>query len=1152
MKGVWILKNGASEPALCAVSEVCSQLKLNLLFDDYGVYILSTSNGETYIKGKQIGGLRNGLYYVYDTFLVDQTCISNNTKIKDFYHFTKKRHIQFPFGENTPSYFTSMDDLAWAYRTNSYCPKNKAILYHNRLGHMSKAYMHGAKRRNSIAGLDVSAEDIETALSQDRPCYGCIGKINHMPRSLRGRGKARKSKEDKDITATVATDTFGPFPANYFGFKYGQLFIHLDTRKVWVFGMQRRSDFPTVLQRFLNEFRNLNPNKNMPIMLRPDKMCTFQGDIHHELHIIRCDRAPEFVGPLAQSIYNEYSIRPVRTVAHSSYMNGYAERAIQTVNKIASAQLVHAKLTQSEYEILYWQSLRHATDVYNMMPHKGLKFSTPYEAWTGQKPHVDWVRTFGCTAFEYLDTQQRVNGKRSRRFRLAIYLGMEETTDVKHPAMRLYVPSVNKILIRKSVIVDETMSHSEKRLETLTAGGHYISLQENEHQQFLIPSLPPTFEGVGANWSNEDGIYIYQGGDLTPAPVSEEEIKREDEEEQNAEVEDLQQGHQYQTRSKGPVPAVTLHAYKVNAKFDETIELVDVFANIATIKVDHAWAAKMVNKKKIAITPKQFDNPTLAQAMLRSDWPLWLKAIQKELDQLEKRGTWTEVDGKLISRKPLGTKLVLKIKRDARTGEVEKYKARMTVKGFAQIKGLDYTKTTSPVTTYATFKFVCAHALKHGRKLKTIDFAGAFLYPLLKEEIYIQPPKHYEKKNTKFESTLLRLRKSLYGLKQASREWYLALCDAFEKVGFEQAQIELDTCLFYHDEFDIYLCVHVDDCYMSYHDEAGVNKIMEQLKEMEFEFSMAEELKKGLGLSINRDDQELTISQPTYVDHIDKQFKKELVRFKRTIATPIVDWIDEGKDDEEDVDNTMYRGLLGCLSHLARMTRPDILLATFHYAQFSQRPKAKHWKGLSRIVAYLQGTKTMGIRFDKTNEKSFEFYVDADWGGDPATRRSTTGYLIKYMGGPLVAVSRRQRNVTLSSTEAEYCAFTDVAKDIIWVKRMAEFFNEPFPEPALLKNDNITAQNIATGEATLNRMKHIGAMSKHMGVRYHWIRELIDANIIVLVHEKSENNQSDLMTKPLKRVIHDRLTKLVTNNNELLKSPYISYQIRSCMCVLGA
>lgn len=132
------------------VSEVCSQLKLNLLFDDIGVYILGTSDGETYIKGKQIGGLRNGLYYVYDTFLVEQT-YSNNTKIKDFYYFTKKSNMKYPFGENAPKCFTgisnvSMEDIAWAYHTNSYCPKNKAILYHNRLGHMSKAYMQGAKR----------------------------------------------------------------------------------------------------------------------------------------------------------------------------------------------------------------------------------------------------------------------------------------------------------------------------------------------------------------------------------------------------------------------------------------------------------------------------------------------------------------------------------------------------------------------------------------------------------------------------------------------------------------------------------------------------------------------------------------------------------------------------------------------------------------------------------------------------------------------------------------------------------------------------------------------------------------------------------------------------------------------------------------------
>ena len=101
--------------------------------------------------------------------------------------------------------------------------------------------------------------------------------------------------------------------------------------------------------------------------------------------------------------------------------------------------------------------------------------------------------------------------------------------------------------------------------------------------------------------------------------------------------------------------------------------------------------------------------------------PLGEKAIRKEFDQLKARGTWEHIDGSLVHKHPLGTKLVLKRKRDARTNEIEKYKARLT-------------KTTSPVIVYATFLFLIAHATRHGRKLKTMDFAGAFLFPFLQEE----------------------------------------------------------------------------------------------------------------------------------------------------------------------------------------------------------------------------------------------------------------------------------------------------------------------------------------------------------------------------------------------------------------------------------
>ena len=88
-------------------------------------------------------------------------------------------------------------------------------------------------------------------------------------------------------------------------------------------------------------------------------------------------------------------------------------------------------------------------------------------------------------------------------------------------------------------------------------------------------------------------------------------------------------------------------------------------------------------------------------------------------------------------------------------------------------------------------------------------------------------------------------------------------------------------------------------------------------------------------------------------------------------------------------------------------------------------------------------------------------------------RRSTSGYLLKFMGGPLLAVSRRQKNVTLSSCEAEYCTFTDCAKDILWAKGLAKFFKCPFPEPAELRCDNVTAKHMAEGKAKLNRTRNV-------------------------------------------------------------------------------
>jgi hypothetical protein len=154
---------------------------------------------------------------------------------------------------------------------------------------------------------------------------------------------------------------------------------------------------------------------------------------------------------------------------------------------------------------------------------------------------------------------------------------------------------------------------------------------------------------------------------------------------------------------------------------------------------------------------KRLDGPSLEWAKKRDDWPQWLAAIKREIDQLEARGTWRELDqGEDPGRRPLGTKLVLKIKRHP-DGSIDKYKARLTVQGFLQRYGVDYMDTTSPVTHTSTVKFLKAHALQMGRKTKGFDFAGAFLYPTLRDDIYMRAPELLGKGKI-----VLKLLKSLY------------------------------------------------------------------------------------------------------------------------------------------------------------------------------------------------------------------------------------------------------------------------------------------------------------------------------------------------------------------------------------------------------
>jgi len=870
-------------------------------------------------------------------------------------------------------------------------------------------------------------------------------------------------------------------------------------------------------------------------------MATFdRSDGIGEVKIIRSDNAPEITQGRAKEMYDRKYITNIKSVPHE-HDNSLVERVIQTINNIAVSQLALGKFTDEEFVDFYFNSVKNAAFVYNMRPHRALKFVTPFEKWYDIRPNINWWRAQYATAWYYVETQFRPNGKRDRRFGCGIVVGVEfntarPRTNRTIPALKIYVPSSGTTFVKRSHIVDERFAHKETRFSELENGAVYIDIEDDDAgntEQIKLPKhpvqfegmVPPPVEGVG----NDDANGVVK----SPKNFEDKQPNNSDEDFESLSADDdYVQDEKVEPTKTAPVRCSERIRKRNKLMADRRIRIAQFRdeKNIVVISVTagsshtsttgvkyykslEKMSHEVSDENIVDAVDSAFDNPSYAEAMCRHDKSSWVKAIKTEIDTLVAKGTWREVDASQVNIRPLGTKWVMKIKRDPTTGAIIKYKARLTAQGFLQIKGLEFNDTSSPVAELASVKFLVAHALQHDRKLSLVDFAGAFLHAHLKEEIHIRPPKGYAP-----EGKLWRLLKTIYGLKQSSHEWHAVLCKALAEMGFVRADRTIDECLFYHQGRNIYIATHVDDCFISFVKDDDLAWLVTTLENKKFDISAVDELTKGLGLSFNRTESSISITQTKYIECMVNDFKVDITR---RVYTPILKREDARGDDEKIFDSTKYRSLLGTLAHIARFTRVDIMMAVFHLATFSHNPCQRHFDALLRITQFLYTTKFRGIKFTKTPLNSrWTFYVDADWAGDSNTRRSTSGFLIQYCQGPLICVSRRQQLVTLSSSEAEYCAFTEAVKDIIWAKNISKFFNEPFPEPACLYNDNKTAESIANEEAKVKRTKHIHA-------RYHWIREHIKAGTIKLVHVSTLDNLADLWTKPLGRIVFERLSEAV-------------------------
>ena len=524
----------------------------------------------------------------------------------------------------------------------------------------------------------------------------------------------------------------------------------------------------------------------------------------------------------------------------------------------------------------------------------------------------------------------------------------------------------------------------------------------------------------------------------------------------------------------------------------------------------------------------EIDDPTSVAAALRSPHAdAWRAAIQEELDAHQANETY-RIAPLPPGRKAISSRFVFKTKVDEH-GTPVRYKARWVAKGFQQREGVDYFETFAPTLRWSTFRFLCAVSVQRDLELTALDVATAFLVPPIKEEVYMLPPPG-DHGITVPPGHALLLQRCLYGLKQSGRAWHKNIDATLRRMGF--APSSADPCLYVQKDdqgvVSAAIAIYVDDCVIAApaSDQADIIAALKS----HYKMTGGDPLHWFLGVRVKQDSAAHTVSldQAAYAADILKRMNMSECKPVSTPAESRLPVISEEPDQEEQdrmlAFATPYRRVVGALLYLSGCTRPDITFVVNHLARFMAAPRLAHWQLLRRCCRYLQGTLNYGILYRREEENMhmpLAGFSDADWAGDVETRRSTSGMVFMMAGAAISWRSKSQKTVALSTCEAELMALAATLQEALWLRRLQDELQvSATQQPIQLWGDNQGANILARDHKFSNR-------TKHMALRYFFIREQLELGAVTLDYCCTEKMIADIFTKPLQRILFQRFRKML-------------------------
>ncbi|KAJ9564691.1 hypothetical protein OSB04_000657 [Centaurea solstitialis] len=772
---------------------------------------------------------------------------------------------------------------------------------------------------------------------------------------------------------------------------------------------------------------------------------------------IRSDHGTEFKNSTLETFFEQKGITQNFSSVRTPQQNGVAERRNRTL-----IEAVRSMLSEANLATQFWaEAVNTACYTQNRSLIVKRFRRTPYELFRNRKPSIEHLHIFGCVCY-ILNNKDNL-GKFDSKSDDGIFLGYSS------------ISKTYRVFNKRRQAIEETIHVKfDESGPTFPHPNDNSEINQWADSFFQVPEPPiadPSPQDLPDGFEEDPPIPPTKTSSpplINATPITQITPSEPD---QPTNSEDFSQ-----TTVSEPTPTNLLPDPSVN----EASTSGQVYQPPALRWTkDHPIDQVLGNPSSGIKTRRQSGNVCLYVNFISENEPkeiddalrdpAWVSAMQEELAEFIRNNVWLLVP-RPRKRTIIGSKWIFRNKLDE-IGTIIRNKARLVAQGYRQEEGIDYDETFAPVARLEAIRLFLAFAAHMNFKVYQMDIKNAFLNGKLNEEVYVaQPPGFVD---PKFPDHVYKLNKALYGLKQAPRAWYDTLSTFLLSKGFVRGKIDSTLFLKKYPKHILLVQIYVDDIIFGSTNPKLCEKF-ELLMKSEYKMSMMGELTFFLGLQIKQSEKGIFINQGKYVHEMLKKFDlTSCTPMKTPMAPPLtLDKDSKGKS----VDVTLYRGMIGSLLYLTA-SRPDIMYSTCLCARYQAEPKESHLTAVKRIFRYLKGTPNLGLWYSKDSGFDLTAYSDSDFAGCKIDRKSTTGGC-HLLGGKLVSwTSKKQNSVSTSTAEAEY-----------------------------------VAAGISIAIAN-NPVLH--SKTKHIEVRYHFIRDHVMNGDIELHFVPTEYQLADLFTKPL-------------------------------------